>query len=165
MKITYLFSVLLFSFFLSSCVEEKKNEPEQIGRNVFEILKNISSESKQQYLEHFPSIEDIRILAKNENLITNQKTRNEMTSMPKEKWLEVILKDYNQTKEKAATLGINWQEITYLDYVYEIEEKKGFKGSKGKLYFKSNEKSYNIEVNSIWNGTEYMIVRIRDLSE
>lgn len=165
MKFIYLLSTLTTILFLSSCVEEKKNEPEQIGRNTFEILKNISIKSKQQYIEHFPSVEDIRELAKNETLVTDQKTRNEMTSMPKEEWIELILKDYNQTKEKAATLGINWQEITYLDYVYEIEEKKGLKGVKGKLYFKSNEKSYHIEVNSIWNGTEYMIIRIKDLSE
>ncbi len=186
MKVIYLLTILLLTVFLSSCTtenakqeaqhqtrgdirEEKEvqgatKEPEQIGRIVFDILKNLSTESKQEYAKHFASIEDIRKLGRNETVITDQKFRNKMTSLPKEEWEQAILKNYNRTKEKAASLGISWQEITYLDFVYEIETKESIKALEGKLYFKSNDKSYNIKVGSIWNGTEYLIFQIGDLS-
>lgn len=189
MKLIYLLSTLITILFLSSCTTKEakqeaqeettqeaqdkkkeetkgwKKEPEQLGRIAFEILKNISTESRQEYLSHFASIEDIRELGRNEAITTDQKFRNKMTSITKEEWEKEMLKDYNQTKERAATLLINWQEIDYLDFVYEIENKEGIEALKGKLYFKSNNKSYNVEILTIWNGKEYLILRLWDLSK
>ncbi len=152
-------------FALSACSTNSVKEPKQIGKQVFGILKNISSSSKDNYISNFLSIEEIRELGKNEEVVKDADTRNELTSMLKEKYISSIEKDYNRIKEKGGKSGINWNEIQYLDFVYEIKDKKGIKGCEGELYFKFNDKSFKIEVETIFNGTEYRLVEIEDLYE
>ena len=123
-------------FALSACSTNNVREPEQIGKQVFEILKNISSNSKDNYISNFLSIEEIRELGKNEEVVKDADTRNEMTSMLKEKWISQIEKDYNRIKEKGGKSGVNWNEIQYLDFVYELKDKDGMKVCEGELYFK-----------------------------
>lgn len=161
------FKVLLIAimFSLSACSTGSIKEPEQIGKQVFEILRNLSIKSKADYVGNFLSIEEIRELGKNETIVTEEKTRNEMTSMLKEDWVGRIEGYYNDIKEKGGEYGINWQEIEYLDFVYEIETDDGIKGCKGSLYFKYKDKPYKIKVSSIFNGTEYKLVKIRSLYE
>ncbi len=164
MKTTKLFTLfLLFTIALSSCSNGRLTEPEQIGKDVFEILKTISTSGKQDYIDNFLSIEEIRELGKNEEVVKEESTRNEMTLMLKEKWIDTITIDYNQIKEKGASSGIVWQDIKYLDFVYEIKDKDGLKVAGGELYFKYNEETYKVEISAIWNGKEYRIIEIEDL--
>lgn len=160
-----IFKLLLISFLmiLSSCNQDMIKEPEQIGKQVFGILKDISTKNKADYVSNFLSIEEIRELGKNEEVVTEEKTRNEMTSMLKEDWVGRIEGYYNDIKEKGGQYGINWQDIEYLDFVYEIKTDNGIKGCKGSLYFKYKDKPYKIKVTSIFNGKEYKLVKIRSL--
>lgn len=159
------FKVLLIAiiFSLSACSTGSIKEPEQIGKQVFEILRNLSIKSKADYVGNFLSIEEIRELGKNETIVTEEKTRNEMTSMLKEDWVGRIEGYYKYIKEKGGKYGINWQEIEYLNFVYEIETDYGIKGCRGSLYFKYKDKPYEIEVSSIFNGTEYKLEKISSL--
>ena len=156
---------LLVTIALSSCSNGTVTEPDKIGKQVFEILETISSKRKQDYVDNFLSIEEIRELGKNEEVVKEERTRNKMTSMLKEEWIEDITKDYNQIKEEGASSGIVWQEIQYLDFVYEIKDKNGLKGAEGELYFKYDEGTFKVEVTAIWNGREYRIIEIEDLSK
>ena len=164
-KMTLKVLLVAVVFALSACSTHNIREPEQIGQQVFEILKNISSSSKEDYISNFLSIEEIRELGKNEEVVKDADTRNEMTSMLKEKWISRIEKDYNRIKEKGGKSGIIWNEIQYLNFVYELEDKDGIKGCEGELYFKFSDKSFKIEIASIFNGTEYRLVEIEDLYE
>ena len=161
--ITVFLLAILIAF--SSCTNNSVKEPDQIGKQVFEILKKISIDSKHEYVGKFLSIEEIRELGKNEEIVKDEKTRNEMTSMLKDKWVGRIESDYNRIKEKAGQYGINWQEIEYLDFVYELEEDDGLKICKGELYFKYNDQSFKIDVRSIHNGNEYKLTEIEDFYE
>jgi hypothetical protein len=163
MNFKVLFVAIIFA--LSSCSTNSIKEPEQIGKQVFEILKDISSSSKENYIANFLSIEEIRELGKNEEVVKYEDTRNEMTSMLKEEWISKIEKDYNRIKEKGGKSGISWNEIQYLDFVYELKYKKGMKFCAGELYFKFNDKSFKIEVKSIFDGKKYRLVEIEDLYE
>lgn len=51
-------------------------EPEQIGQKVFEILKSISVKGKQEYIDNFQSIDEIRELGKNEEVVKDEGTRH-----------------------------------------------------------------------------------------
>jgi hypothetical protein len=146
---------------LTSCSTGSINEPEQIGKQVFEILKNISTDSKESYISKYISIEEIRALGKNEEVVKDEGKRNFMTSMLKEKWISSIERDYNRIKENS---GINWKNIEYLDFVYELKDKEGMKVCEGELYFKFNEKSFKIETSSLWNGKEYKLVEVEHLN-
>jgi hypothetical protein len=63
-----IFKVILVAIVidLTACSTNKIKEPEQIGKQVFEILRNLSTKSKTDYVKNFLSIEEIRELGKNE---------------------------------------------------------------------------------------------------
>lgn len=88
-----------------------------------------------------------------------------MTSMLEEEWINRIMDDYNQIKNNGASSGIIWQDILYLDFVYEMKDKEGLKAVEGRLYFKYNDKTYKVDISAIWDGKEYRIIEIEDLYE
>ena len=159
------FKVLFFAiiFTLSSCSTNSEKEPEQIGKQGFLMLKNISSSSKENYVANFLLIEEIRELGKNEEVIKDEDTRNELTSISKDKYFSKIEADYNSIKIEGLDYGINWNEIQYLDFIYNLKTEIGIMGCEGELYFKFNDKSFKIDITSIFNGKEYRLVEIEDL--
>lgn len=165
MKKVILFNVVLISIVIaiSSCSGgTSTSDPEKIGKEVFGIIKKISSDSKSDYIDNFFSIKDYRDLGKNKKVIRDEETRNEMTSMTKRRWEEQIENDYNRIKEKGATAGIKWDEIEYLDFIYEVEDDDEGELCFGKLYFEFDNDSYSVESISIFDGKDYQLVEIED---
>ena len=79
-------------FFLQICIAlalfscESKAvyiEPDQIGRQVFEILKKLNVKTKAEYMENFMTIDELREMAKNMDLPLENDLRNELTSTTK----------------------------------------------------------------------------------
>jgi hypothetical protein len=162
----YLFMVsLLILNFFSCNTEPVTVEPDQIGRQVFEILKELNVKTKAEYLENFMSIEELRAMAQNMELPLETNLRNELTNMLKMEFEEQMEKDYNQIKEDAASEGIVWQNIEYLDYVYEKEVDRGLEGTTGKLFFKYENYSYKVDVTTLFDGNEYRLLEIEDFYE
>ena len=131
-------------------ISEKDPEQigKQIGKQVFEMLRNLSTKSKADFVRNFLSIEEIRELGKNEP-----------------DWVGITEQYYKLIKEKGVELGINWQDIEYSDFVYKILTEGGFKGCLGSLYFKYKDKPYYIKVESIYTGTEYKLFKVKSLTE
>ena len=161
MNFKIFFITIMFAF--TACSTYNIKEPEQIGKQVFRILKNISNSSKESYIENFLSIEEIRELGKNKQVVKSEKTRNEMTSMLKKEWIDRIENDYNRIKRNGGKYGINWNNIEYLDFIYELKDEDGLKVCEGELYFKFNDKSFKIDAYSIFNAKEYRLVEIENL--
>ena len=158
-KFTGIIIAIFFAF--TSCTNNSVKELEQIGKQAFEILKNIGNSSKQEYISNFLSIEEARELAKNEDIIPMERSRNELTSTTKEKWEGRIEHGYNQIKEKGSKEGINWQKIEYLDFSYKTgKNDEDIEMCKGWMFFKYDEKSYRVKVFSIYNGKEYILGHI-----
>ncbi len=160
-----LFLTIVVVFSSCSGSNNSVKDPEMIGRQVFKILQNISDGTRQEYIDQYLSIEEIRELGKNPDIITDESTRNEMTSMLREKWIDGIKNEYNEIKEDGGEAAINWQEIEYLDFVFEITEEDGIQFCEGELYFKLNNRSFNIAITSLYNGKEYKLITIEDLYE
>ena len=156
-KVAFLLVITIISI---SCSNTKIKEPEQIGKQVFEILKKMNTDNKQLYINNFITIEEIRELAKKEKVITDESTRNEMSSIRKEEWLEEIEWSYNAIKKEAIEYGISWQNIEYLDFVYEIDTSDGMKICEGELFIKYNNNIYKFETISIFDGNEYKLIEI-----
>jgi len=159
-SIILLFEILLF---FSSCNNNDITEPEQIGKQVFKILKNLSVNSKAEYERNFLSIEKLVELKKNEHIVTEEKSNNKKNSKLKVERFNVIESNYNNIKERAAIYGINWKDIEYLDFVYNVEKDNGLTKCRGKIFFKYDDKSFKIEVTSIYTGNEYKLVEIKNL--
>ncbi|SES83469.1 hypothetical protein SAMN05444285_102221 [Draconibacterium orientale] len=153
--------MLIIAVNLISCDSIKKaTEPEDIGMYAFELLKTLSQTTKSDYVNSFLTIEEIRVLGKNEVVVTDSDTRNELTSMPKEEWVEDIEDDYNELKQDGGENGIKWAEIEYLDFVYEMDNEGGIKVCEGELFFKYKEDSYSVDLAAIFDGTEYKLVEL-----
>ena len=159
MKTTKLFTFsLLITVSLISCSRGRILEPEKIGKQVFEMLKTISTYGKQDFIDNFLSVEEAIKISKKLGRLGNK-----TTSEAKEIRENNITKDYNKIKESGVSSGIVWQKIEYLDFVYEILEIEGFKAVSGNLYFKYDGETFGVEVSAVWNRNEYRISNISNL--
>lgn len=156
---------MLIAFAFTDYSSHNMKDPEQIGNQVFKILKNINSSSKNDYISNFISIEEIRELLKKEEVSKDTDTSNLMHSITKENIIRSLEKDYNRIIDKGRKLGIRWNEIQYLHFFSESEEEAGIKVCEGDLYFKCNDTYFRIKIASIFNGTEHRLVTIKGLRE
>jgi hypothetical protein len=153
--------MLIIAVNLISCDSIKKaTEPEDIGMYAFELLKTLSQTSKSDYVNNFLTIEELRELAKNEEVVTDPYILNEFTSMLKQEWVEDIEDDYGDLKQDGGEYGIKWAEIEYLDFVYEMNNEGGIKFCEGELFFEFKEDLYSVELAAIFDGTEYKLVEL-----
>ena len=158
--------VILIVVNLFSCTSIKKvQEPEDVGLYAFNLLKSLNQTTKADYVNRFLTIEEIRELAKNEEIVTNQETRNEFKSIKKDEWIGDIEDDYYELKQDGGENGIKWSEVEYLDFVYELEDKDGITGCEGELFFKYKDVSYSVDLLAIYNGVEYKLVELNYLEE
>lgn len=150
----------------SSCTRSISiKEPEQIGKKVFEILKNISIDSKEVFISKFISIDEIRELGTNEKVVKDEETRIQFTSISKEYWINMKESEYNMLKETALKSGVNLKNIEYLDFIYELKHESGVEVCKGELYFTFNDKMFRLKIDSLWNGKEYKLIKFFDLDQ
>ena len=155
-KIIFICIILI----LNSCSKTIIKEPNEIGMQVFSVLQKISVTSKNDYVNNFINIDEIRELGKNEKVITDEHFRNQFTQVLKADWENLILEDYNQIKKNGIDYGINWKEIEYLDYIYEIRMKDGGKMCYGELYFKYKSDTYKIYTRSLFDGIGFKLIKI-----
>jgi hypothetical protein len=139
------------------------SQPEQVGKVVFSILQNLSTETQSEYLDHFLPIDEVRELAKNTALLPNETDRNYYTSLKKEDWEESITEEYIRIKDKAGQAGINWKEIEYLDFTFRTREWFGLKHLEGTFYFKYQGQSFRISSLAYWTGNEWRLSQIHTL--
>lgn len=150
---------------LASCAGNKDiTEPEQIGKQVFGILKELGSENKADYAAHFMSLEEMHALADSEEI--DEDERDRIKAMSQEEWTELIIGwGYNRITDRGKKYGIDWEEIVYADFTHELKEEDGIKGCKGTLSFEFREKLYTVRVVSIFDGTAYQLAIISSLRE
>jgi len=144
-------ALLLFVVFQSftSCSNNGVTEPEEIGEQVFEILKNITTDSKQEYFENFLSVES--------------GTKEYFSSLTSEEYYEKMDKNYNRIKAEAGETGIKWKEIEYLDFTYRINSGDVGKECWGELFFQYDNTSYSIKTRSFFYKNTYRLTNIYDL--
>jgi hypothetical protein len=156
---------LIIAVNLISCDSQRKiTEPEDLGMYAFKLLKTLSQTTKSDYLKSFISIEEIRELGKNEKIVTDPNRRNDLTSVKNEELLEEIETDYNMLKLDAATNGIKWEKIEYLDFIYEVDEDDTFYID-GELFIKSDNKTYSISLYALFDGESYKLCDLYYLNE
>ena len=161
-KVTVRFLAILFLGFITSCDSSKTpNDPNLIGDEVFNVIRDFNSKSLDSYLSEMISLEELRDLANDPNLITEEKGRNELNSITIEELNELGEKDYNKIKSKGIKYKIDWSKITYLYFTYEIEYDDGAKICEGKTYFSNNGQVYYAKSWSVYNGYGYRLVRIK----
>jgi len=137
---------------LCTSVVQGQTDPEQTGMHFFEILKKISTSTKQEYLSNFMSFEGVsKVRGETQNDNYNR------TPLTKEDWLEKHQKSYNQIKRVGGKAGVNWQQIEFLDFTYEEISRDGATGLKTEVYFKYKDKTFSIKVVYVFINNEYKL--------
>ena len=153
--------IILIAINLFSCDNHKRFiEPEDLGQYSFNLLKSLSQTTKSDYVNSFITIEGIRKIAKNEEIVTDQNTQNELILMKEEEWIKEIEVEYNELKKRGGEYGIKWAEIEYLDFLYEFDIEKGIKVLEGVLFFKYEENSYSVDLTAVNADKEYLLGKI-----
>lgn len=165
MKTRFKFLYILPLIFLTSFMGKKLKAPDQVGKHVFKILKSLDTQSKVNFASNFITITELKELAKNENVVMGEITRNELNAIQKKDWNARYEGYYNEIKRKNEKYEIKWKEIEYSDFVYKIKYNDGIKTCRGHLYFKYNGTPFKIRASSFFNGKEYKLVKIKSLYE
>ncbi len=159
-KISIIVITLIIIVGFSACASGNSDKPEEIGQQVFYILKTLEAKGKQGFSKNFMTIEEVRKLGKSNKVSFDSDIRNEMTSQDRDEWNENILTCYNSIKAKGEKYDINWKNIEYSDFTYEIQHQLGVKYIEGLLSIEYNGEIYEIKTYSMWNGKEYAILEI-----
>lgn len=138
-------------------------QPDEIGKYTFLLLKNISTISKDEFMSKLLSVEEIRIMGQNKDLIPDSEVRNELTSLERSEVEGDRMNNYNELKTSGAENGLKWTEIKYLDYVYEVDEEDGLDFYTGKLYFEEGKKRCSVNLTSLYDGNVYQLIHIEDI--
>lgn len=129
-------------FFITSCTK-KITEPNQIGEQVFEILKkDITKMDKDTYSNYLLSINEAKNLGNSEE------------------YLKEILDNQNEIIVKNNEEKIEWNKIEYLDFKYKTKSKGVGETIRGVLAYKFETKVYETKVFAVWIDDEYRIVNI-----
>ena len=145
----------------SSC-NRGVTEPDKIGRQAFDILKNFDSNGRQGFEKNFPTIHDLRDLGRNDKVTTDIEIRNDLTSTPENEWLEQISDSFNDIKKVGNKNNINWRNIKFSDFLYKVMYEDRIKYVEGELAIKHGGKEFKFETYSIWDGSKYMLLQISD---
>ena len=146
----------------SSC-NRGVTEPDKIGRQAFDILKNFDVKGWQGFEKNFYTIDEIRKLGTNDKLSTDIEVRNKITSTTEEEWKRGISNSYDEIQKMGREKQIFWKNIEYVDFTYEVDYKmESIRYIDGSLFIKYNEKVYHIQTYSMWNGKEYMLLQMEE---
>ncbi len=146
---------------LSSCTKRVK-DPDKIGLQVFEILKNFDSLGRMEYGKNFITFEEFHAIGSNKSLKIEEEVRNNISSLTKEDWKEKedeVSENYREIFELGDDNDITWSNIEYMDFSYNLRNEP-LKTVEGLLIFWHRTEEYKIETTSVWNGNEYLLVDI-----
>jgi len=143
----------------------KITNPENIGKQVFKILKDFEKNKQVGFSQNFITIKEIWELANNKDVIKSEMSRKQMASMEYKFWNDRIDSRYERIKENGKKYNIRWDEIEYSDFLYCIKFEDGIRGCKGDLSFKHKDNFFEINVSYVFDGKEFKLVNIEGLKK
>lgn len=164
MKRVNLILVVLIAMVLvpTSSYSNEKTSPKQIGIQVLNILKSFDATNKKGFDKNFPTIQELRKMGETDKLTSNIKARNDITSYPRDVWLDQLSDSFNDIKKVGSKNNINWKNIKFSDFLYKVIYEDGIKYIEGQLAIKHSGKEFKFETYSIWDGKKYILLQISD---
>ena len=142
---------------------ESKKDPNSIGIEVFEILKDFNTKSMDEYISATINLNELKKIAKDTSLLNYDFNRRQIEKLTEEKLNESKIVQYKKIKEAGIDREINWSEIDYLDFTFENEKEEGSKVCNGRTYFKYDDDVFYAESKSIFDGSGYRLMLIEDI--
>ncbi|OXB00783.1 hypothetical protein B0A81_20290 [Flavobacterium plurextorum] len=166
LKITFL--ILTLSLF--SCDKKSISKPEDVGKNIFELLKNIDKKTIDDYNLQVITYEELKALA-NDKKAKLGNFRSEIQVMTSVEFRRRTLIYLHKLQNRGKNYKIDWSKITYSDFVFEVIESNipDFGGEskylKGETYFKNTDgKIYLVQSVSYYDGKGYKTILVSGLA-
>jgi len=138
-KTIYIAFILIISVVYNACTSSTSVD-EPIGRKTFELLQKLDTISSADFNDYFLSLEELREFVK--DTAVQDTFRNAMTTVSKAKHQERLLQAYEMLKESGEKFEIDWNKITFEDYVYQIRSDSGVEFHDGVVVFNQDAKKY-----------------------
>ena len=153
--------IVFVSVFIVFSCSTKVEKPQDVGRLVFNMLKNIKD--KESYMSKFISLEKMRVYLNDDEMNgVDEKGKNHLTNLDKSVIEAKKLKKYNYLIEKGKEININWEKIEFNDFAYRLTDWDGIKGCKGVLSFKTDSTIYKIiKIEALRFRGEYHLLTIK----
>ncbi|MDR6760625.1 hypothetical protein J2Y38_000823 [Flavobacterium sp. 2755] len=165
------FKIAFFILTLSiiSCDKKSISKPEDIGKNVFELLKNIDKKTVADYNLEVITYDELKALANNKKAKLGD-SRSEMQGMTSEKFKSLSLIHLHKIQNGGKKFNIDWSKITYSNFVFDIFDSNipdfGYESKfvKGETYFKNTDgKIYFVKSISYYDGKGYKTVLVTEV--
>ena len=158
-----IFSLLVLTTYLTACSSGKLTDQDQVSQHVFEILQDLGSSSKSEYMSHFITLEEVWELGKDERLIPEKAMRQRFATADRDEIEGELEADYEDLQRKAGEEGINWANIEYTSYIHDKASDGTIYIVEGMLSIKHEGTRYYIDVVTLWDGDEFKLCQIRNI--
>ncbi len=165
LKITFL--ILTLTMF--SCDKKSISKPEDVGKNIFELLKNIDKKNIDDYNFQVITYDELKDLANNKKAKLGD-FRSEIQTMTPVEFRRRSLAHLHKLQNGGKKYKIDWSKITYSDFVFEVIESNipDFGGEskyiKGETYFKNTDgKTYYVLSVSYYDGKGYKTIFVTNV--
>ena len=136
---------------------------EEVGKYAYNILKNINNMSEEEFVTNFISKNEILDLGV--KIKVDEDIINRIEQTTEDKWKQRAVKKMKRIRKKAIEYNINWENIEYLDVIFEEIEVDGFPSVTGDLFFTYDENKYKTSVVAFQNGDKYQLGIIEGLNK
>jgi hypothetical protein len=156
------FAVLSVVFLFASCGGEIKtvDKPADIGPQVFAVLEDMDEMTKDQFRQHFLTIEDIHAMAKDENLGMSKEMSAFFLAQNKKEYDEDLNEDFKKIDKKGKKLGIEWTQIEYVKFTSKIRIKGEIKQCDGEMTFKYRKTHFVVDTRSLYDESGWSLLNI-----
>ena len=135
-------------------------KPNEVGRMVFAMFKTLDNQHNLASLQSkLLTMEELREIAEKD-----EETRKRLLNESKESFDAFQKQMFLTFKKTASEHQIDWANIEYVDYVQQNQAKETGINSYRSLSFTNKGKKYYCSIGSIFNGREYKIIEIGEIS-
>ena len=145
---TFLLFGLLICFSACSSSSKSSSSPESIGRYTFDFLEQINVLETSSLIEYFTNTKTIKKFL-SETVTEDQRKHYlyTLTSDDQAEWPKYLYDIIYTLKQDGAKLGIEWNKVTYLDFISRFVESENI--HKGELFFKYDDYVYSVHTTSV----------------
>ena len=163
-KLQLIAFVLITSALFISCKDSKSvSKPDDLGKYVFDILKDFDNVTKDGYINTILTVEEIKAFGERNAETLDPKAKKSIDRLEKDEYDDRMGRDFNRIKEKAQKAGVAWDAIEYANYEFEERDENGMTSYRGVLTFKHADEAYSVRVIGVLLEGSYKLVRISSM--
>lgn len=137
---------------------------DQLTDHMINELKKFDTTDYKHYRSMFISLKEVHVAIDEMDVPDEEKVEmhNRMTADFIE---EYTTEEFRRISRQTRNTGINWKNIVYEDFLYEVRRQRGLKEIKGDLYFQEGDKHYEIKIQAVLTDGEFKPVEIERFRE